>query len=271
MTSILQAIILGIIQGITEWLPISSSGHLVIFKHLFGLQTDVFLDVMLHYGSLLVIIIVFYKDILKIILSIFTKRFRRYRKLFYFMIIGSVPIAILGYSFHDIFESLFSDIFIVAIALLITGLLLFLTRFKTQQITKNIKSKQLQRSKNNTLKSLTIGIIQAVAIIPGISRSGSTISTSILLGIGRKESARFSFLLAIPALLGAVLYETHTSPNLVFNQSYLLPLLIGTIVSVIVGYISLKWLLKVINKGKLYKFAYYCWIVGIIILVVSLI
>jgi len=262
MTSIFQAIILGIIQGITEWLPISSSGHLVITKYLFGLQPDVLFDVMLHYGSLIVIFLVFYKEINKIIFSFFCRKYKRYRKLAYLIIIGSIPTAMIGFYFHDMFEKLFSDIFVVSIALIITGCWLYSTKLKVY-----VSSR---RWSNNWLKSLVIGIAQSVAIIPGISRSGSTISTGLLLGLGRKEAARFSFLLAIPAIFGATLYEVHNSPNLVFSESYLFPIIFGTLASIIIGYISLKWLLSIINKGKLYKFAYYCWIVGLVVLIVSL-
>ncbi len=261
MTSIIQAIILGIVQGITEWLPISSSGHLVITKFLFNLQPDILFDIILHYGSLVVIFLVFYKEINKIIFSFFYKKYKKYRKLAYLIIIGSIPTALIGFYFHDAFEKLFSDIFVVSIALIITGFWLYLTRLKMHT--------SGRKQSNNWLKSLIIGIAQGVAIVPGISRSGSTISTGLLLNLDRKESARFSFLLAIPAILGATLYETHTSPNLIFTQQYLIPILVGTIVSIITGLISLKWLLKVINKGKLYKFAYYCWFVGIILLIVS--
>lgn len=260
MVSILYATIMGIIQGITEWLPISSSGHLVIFQHLFQQPSDLFLDLMLHYGSLLVLLLVFYKDITKMLLSIFFKKYKGYRRYLYLIVIGSVPTAIIGFLFHDVAESLFSSLFAVSISLIITGSLLYLTKYAAPNA-----------ADNNTIKSFIIGIVQGIAIIPGISRSGSTISTGMLLGLGRKDSARFSFLLAIPALLGAALYETETSPNLVLDSAYLLPILIGTIVSVIVGYIALKYLLTLINKGRFYKFSYYCWFVGLIFLIVSLI
>ena len=274
MTSIIQAIILGIIQGITEWLPISSSGHLVITKYLLNLQPDILFDVLLHYGSLIVILTMFYKDITKIVYALIPKSFfkrkyktfkqhyyyRQYRKLAYYIIIASIPTALAGYYLHDVFESLFSDIFAVSIALLITGLILFSTKFKSQYpITR--------KNPNNILKSFTIGISQALAIIPGISRSGSTISTGLLLGFSRKQAARFSFLLAIPAIFGATLYQINTTPNYVFNSEYLIPILVGTITSIIVGFLSLKWLLRIIKKGHLHRFAYYCWIVGILILI----
>lgn len=260
MVSILHAIILGIIQGITEWLPISSSGHLVIFQRIFQLPSDLFLDLMLHYGSLLVLLMVFYKDITKIILSVFVTKYRAYRKYLYWVVIGSIPTAIIGFLFHDIAESLFSSLFAVSISMIITGIMLYLTRYTAPNA-----------AANNSIKSFIIGIVQGIAIIPGISRSGSTISTGMLLGLGRKESARFSFLLAIPALLGAVLYETETSQSLLFSSSYLLPVLIGALASIIVGYMALKYLLALINKGRFYKFSYYCWFVGIIFLIVSLI
>ena len=250
----------------------------VITKFLFHLEADILFDIMLHYGSLIVLLIIFHKQISKIIFSLLPKSFfqkkyktfkqykyyKQYRKLAYYIIIASIPTALAGYFLHDIFVKLFSDIFIVSIALLITGVILFSTKFKSQYPTQR---KNTELNKNNTLKSLTIGISQALAIIPGISRSGSTISTGILLGLSKRESARFSFLLAIPAIFGATLYEIHTTPETVFHISYIVPILVGTIVSIIVGYISLKWLLKIIRKGKFHRFAYYCWAVGIIILI----
>ena len=187
MLTLFQAVILGLIQGITEWLPVSSSGHLVIFQHLFGLQIPVFFDVLLHVGTLAVVFVVFWRDILEIIKAILKLDFKsEYGRLFIFILLGSIPTALIGLIFHEILVSFFSNLLVVAIGLIITGTLLFFCERK-------LGKKELTEK-----DSLLIGLVQGLAIIPGISRSGSTIGTGLLLGIDRDKVTRFSFLLSIP-------------------------------------------------------------------------
>ena len=255
--NILKAIILGIIQGITEWLPVSSSGHLVIAQQLFDLEEDnVFFDVMLHVATLIVVLIVFREKIKKIIFSFFKKEPSYHKKLGYFIIIGTIPTAIIGLLFQDIFESMFDSLFPVGCMLLITGILLF-----------GGESKKFEKKKEMTkLDSVFIGIAQGFAVAPGISRSGSTISTALFRGIDRDLAAKFSFLLFIPAMLGAAvgkIVEVDSSEIDVF------PILIGMIVAMVVGYFSLKLLLKIVRKRKLRIFSFYCWVVGILVIVYS--
>ncbi|MBW2990797.1 undecaprenyl-diphosphate phosphatase [Candidatus Woesearchaeota archaeon] len=261
---IFQAIILGIVQGITEWLPVSSSGHLVIFQELFGFGTNVSFDVLLHFATLLVILLVFWKDIVAIFKSLFSLKWDENTKLLLFIIIASVPIAIIGFVFHDFFIGLLTNLFLVGIFLVINGLVLFLTRFTKQNNNKSNKLKD--SSKLNWWKSLVIGVAQAVALIPGISRSGATVSTGLFLGIKKKKLITFSFLMAVPAIIGATISEakglTMVNPA---------ALILGSIAALIVGYFSLKFLIRIIEKGKMHNFSYYCVVLGIIVILVALI
>jgi undecaprenyl-diphosphatase len=251
--NLLDAILLGIIQGITEWLPISSSGHLVLYQQFFELNVPIFFDIMLHVATLFVIFVVFWRDILKILKAVFTLDFKsEYGKLALYIIIGTIPTGLIGYFFKDFFKSLFQSTIAVGIALLITGLFLYLC--------KGIKKKKKLKWYN----ALLIGTVQGLAIIPGISRSGATISLGILQGLDRKKIATFSFLLAIPAILGAMIVEL---PN---DFTFDLSLLIAMLTSFVVGYIALKILLKLVIQNKFYLFAYYCWIVGIIVIILSI-
>ncbi len=257
MVNIIQAIILGIVQGITEWLPISSSGHLVIFQHFFNLDVPIFFDIMLHVATLLVIFVVFYKDILQMLKALLKLDFKsEHGKMNLFIIIGSIPTAIIGFVFHDLFESFFSNLTAVAIALLVTGFILYSTK-----LVKN------NNHKITLIDSVLVGIAQGLAIIPGISRSGSTISIGMLLGIKKELVAKFSFLLAIPAIIGATLFEAKDFASIDIN---VIPLLFGMLSAFIVGYLSLKWLLNLIIKQKFHLFAYYCWTVGILLLIITI-
>ena len=255
MLTLLKAFILGIIQGITEWLPISSSGHLVIFQQLMGLEVPIAFDILLHLGTLVVIFLVFWKDILRMLKAFFTLDFRSFHgKLSLFIILGSIPTAVIGLLFHDVLESFFSNLFVVGIALLCTGALLYATRFFNG------------KRKLSFLDSFFIGIFQGIAIIPGVSRSGSTIGLGMLLGNRKEEVAKFSFLLSIPAILGASILDLK---DFAFSSLGSLNILVGILTAIVVGYISLKFLLRIIMKKKFHLFAYYCWAVGILTLVLN--
>ncbi|MFC1613017.1 undecaprenyl-diphosphate phosphatase [Patescibacteria group bacterium] len=252
--SILQSIILGAIQGVTEWLPISSSGHLVIAQEFFGLQNYLFFDILLHTTTLFVVFIVFWKDIIEILKSIIKLDFKsEYGELAVFIITGSIPTAIIGFLFQNIFEKLFTNLFAVAISLMVTGILLLSTKIKKHQKSANLNKK----------KATLIGIAQGVAIIPGISRSGATISAGILSGIDRMKVARFSFLLSIPAILGALLFKINK--NIIAYTKWQ-PIIFGMITALIVGYIFLKLLLSIIKSDKFHIFGYYCITLSIILI-----
>lgn len=253
MISYLQAILLGIIQGITEWLPVSSSGHLVLLQQYFKLDVPVAFDVILHVGTLIVIFLVFGKDILAIFKSLLSWQWDQNTKLLLFIILASIPTGIIGLVFHDWLIGLFSSILAVGIALLFTGTIVYLSKF-------SVSNKKL-----TWWKSVVIGVVQGLAIIPGISRSGSTISFGLLMGVNRSQIAKFSFLLSVPAILGAAILE---GKDLVLVN--IGPMIIGTLTSVIVGYFALKYLLGLIKQGKFYYFSYYCWALGLVVLALAL-
>lgn len=257
MITPIQAIILGVIQGVTEWLPVSSSGHLVIAQHFFDLKPPLIFDILLHVATLFVIFVVFKEDIAKISKATIKLDFKSYHgKLGLFIVIGSIPTAIIGYSFHDLFESFFYNLLAVGVGLVLTGTLLF-------SCEKGENKKEL-----NYLDSLLIGIAQGIAVIPGISRSGSTIGIGLLRGIKKETAATFSFLLAIPAVMGASLYEAR---NLAATNISTITLFCGMVAATITGYVFLKILLKIVLSKSFHLFSYYCWLLGLFVIIASLI
>ncbi len=246
--SVLQAVTLGVIQGITEWLPISSSGHLVLYQQIARVDTPLLFDVLLHFASLLVILVVFRQRITEILRS--SEYIRN-------IILGSIPIALAGFLARDIIEASFSNMRIVPFALIITGFFLFLTHFAREKTTKT-----------SPLNSIIIGISQSLALLPGISRSGATISTGMFLGISREKSAEFSFILAVPAILGATLFEiVEIVRTGSLEKSLIMPLSIGMVISFIVGYFSLKLLLKAVKSRKFFWFSFYCMALGLLLII----
>ena len=275
MTTI-EAIILGIIQGLTEFLPVSSSGHLVLFQQLFGLkEAELFFDVCVHLGTLVAVIVVFHREIQNIIAALLriVSLARQKKtilqqiesdpelKMVLLIVIGSIPTAVLGLMFKSIADQLFSSSFLTGLMLMLTGLLLWLTR-RANPNNKGAGIEDFSRT-----KAFTIGIVQGLAIIPGISRSGSTISIGLLLGIDREVAARYSFLLSIPAIVGAGALSlkdglSQTDPAIRLS-------LLGAAAAALVGYAALKVLLRMVKKGRLYVFAPYCWLVGILAILLS--
>ncbi len=249
---IIEILVLAVVQGITEWLPISSSGHLVIIQKWMGLEDlPLFFPVALHVGTVCVVLLTFWKDIAEIFKALVRLDFRSEEgKLALYIAVGSVPTAAVGFFFHDVFESFFQSLLAVGVALFLTGSFLYIS----------------ERRKNGRelgcLDSLLIGIAQGVAIIPGISRSGVTITTGLLRRVGKEKVFRYSFLLSIPAVIGAAATE---SMNLTVSSVDTAIFLLGAVTSMIVGYASLKLLLKVILRERFHLFAYYCWIVGIML------
>ena len=246
----LEAILLAFVQGITEWLPISSSGHLALIQQKLGFESPVFFDVMLHLGTLIVILIVFREKIAKIVHSkgLATPE----GKILKLIIVGNVPVAIAYILFGEDIKAMFSNAFAVAIAFLATGVVLFLT-FRARE----------RRNELTYVDSVLIGVAQAFALVPGLSRSGLTIAIALLLGIERRKAAEFSFLLAIPAVIGAAIEESLTRG---FAGIDVLSVLVGVIITIIVGYVALKLLLRIVQRGKLYIFSIYCWLAGTLVL-----
>jgi len=267
---VFKSIILGIVQGLTEFLPISSSGHLVLVENYIGFKSPgILFEVLLHFATLVAIVIVFAKRIGKIIKSIFTSRIRIKGKnwivkdenlaLFFYLLWASIPAAIVGIFLKSGIEKLFSNPLVVSIMFLVTGCLLFSTRF--------IKIKK--KHKHNGFSATLIGIAQAFAIIPGISRSGATISAGLWTGISREASAEFSFILVIPAILGAMVLEIKEL-TLSIEHGLINIYLVGALAAFITGLCSLLFLLRIVKKGRLHYFSYYCWLVGIATLVLKL-
>jgi undecaprenyl-diphosphatase len=251
---IFQAIILGIVQGITEWLPVSSSGHLVLAQTLLGITQPLIFDIMLHIGSLLVVFVFFWKEIKELILGVI-KFEKEQLNLLLFIILATIPIALIGYFLKDFVDAAFHSLLAVGIGLIFTALLLFLSKYPKKK-----------EGKLTWFKSLIIGLFQGIAILPGVSRSGSTISSGMFLGIKKENVARFSFLIFIPAILGAAVLELG-SFGAVDNIT---AMIIGTIVSAVVGFFSLKLLMNIIKKDKFSWFSLYCLLLGIIVIIIAL-
>ncbi|MEE8341146.1 MAG: undecaprenyl-diphosphate phosphatase [Candidatus Neomarinimicrobiota bacterium] len=249
--TIFEAALLGIIQGLTEFLPISSSGHLVIGQKLLGISIpgNTF-EVVVHLGTLGSVLIIFWPDILQLIKSIRSAATKKY---IFAILIGTLPAVIIGFLFKDVISEAFENIRVVAVTLMITGLILLSTKYI------NTRLKDVSIS-----NGLLIGIAQAMAIIPGISRSGITISLGMHLGIAPEKAAKFSFLLAVPAIIGAGLL---TGFDIFGSNEAKLPmsvLSVGFLGSILVGWISLKWLIGLINSGKFHWFGIYCISAGIV-------
>jgi undecaprenyl-diphosphatase len=262
---IVKAIILGIVQGLTEFIPISSSAHLVIIPWLTGWEPSSFLfDTILHWGTLLSILLVFWKDFLLIIEATFHSLFTRSlqdvnARLGWFIVVGTIPAAVLGLLFEDYFETLFHSPTASAGFLLVTAALLIGSEQMVQRLQQRRTLAQITWP-----DTLWIGLAQAFALAPGISRSGSTIATALARGIRREDAARFSFFLGTPAFLGAGLLQL--VKTLAENSSQVSDqagtLIVGFIVSTVVGYAAIRFLLAYLRTRTLYPFAFYCLIVG---------
>lgn len=272
---LIQAVFLGLIQGLTEFLPVSSSGHLVLLQSLFGIkEPEILFDIFLHVGTLAAVCVVFFAEIRSILNALIslpqlTKVSGGLKALYQeneparmavLIVVGSVPTAILGLFFRTIVNDIFGSTRLVGLMLILTGILLWQTRrFR-------IKGRPL---KNTGLKeALIIGLVQGFAIIPGISRSGSTIAVALFMGLDRELAGRYSFLLSLPAILGALILSFN-SPAMETALSVHL-FVWGTITAAIVGFAALKILLRLVRRGRIHFFAPYCWIVGIVTLIIGL-
>ncbi len=273
--SIFKAIILGILQGITEFLPISSSGHLVLMQRLFNInEGTLFFTIMLHFGSLISIMIVYSNDIVNMIIEFFKlmndlfkekklKLNNEYRILCFMIIVGTIQTALMGIFLKDYFEFLYDSLLAVGIAFLLTGLILIIAE-KYASGTKGVFNLKI-------IDAITIGIFQGFAISPGISRSGSTIVGGLFMGLDKKLATRFSFLLSLPSILGATLLEFTDMASSNSQVFFSYPIVIGTIVSAITGVFAIKLLVTILERGKLYYFSFYLWILGLVIIIVNLV
>ncbi|MCF8278360.1 MAG: undecaprenyl-diphosphate phosphatase [Flavobacteriales bacterium] len=250
-----EALILGIVQGLTEFLPVSSSGHLEIGKVLLGDKSlpeeSLLFTVVVHAATSLSTIVVFRKDILEILKGLFQFKWNEQTQFSLKIIVSMIPAAIIGVLFNDQIEALFSkQILLVGAMLIITGLLLFLAD-RAKRTEKQVGFSQ----------ALIIGISQAIAILPGISRSGATISTSVLLGIDREKAARFSFLMVVPLILGKMAKDVMDG-NISSEMTHAMPLLVGFLAAFFSGLVACTWMISLVKKSQLRYFSYYCFVVG---------
>ena len=260
MSEILQAIILGVIQGLTEFLPVSSSGHLEIFKYFFGEkytpEESLMLTVILHVATALSTIFIFRRDILEIFKGAFDRYQYKNRLYILYIIISMVPAALIGLFWEEQVEYLFQgNLLWVGVALICTALLLYIS----DQSKVNVKQVSYP-------ESLVVGLAQAVAIIPGISRSGATIATSVLLGIDRIRAARFSFLMVVPLILGKIAKDI-LDGSLVEQSANFWPLLFGFIAAFITGALACTWMINWVKRSKLKYFAFYCVVIGLSLII----
>lgn len=267
-----SAFFLGAIQGLTEFLPVSSSGHLVIGQKLFGIEFhDIFFDVVLHLGTLLAVLIVYRKVIIDIVKEVFEAVIQRKNTtgllLLFYMFLASIPTGLIGLGFKEQFEAMFQNIQAVAACLAFTGAVLLLQKF----LRKEQKQEALSeiRLSPSLLKSFSwkiailIGVAQSLAIAPGVSRSGMTISMGLILGLGGAEAALFSFLIAIPAILGASLLQIKDLGDQVIHWQ---SISIGFLSALVFGYLGLIAVLKLVRKQRLELFSVYLWILCITLL-----
>lgn len=257
MNDILRALILGIVQGLTEFLPVSSSGHLELGKYFLGddaiAEESLLMTVVLHFGTALSTVFVFRKDIIDIITKFFTKGHDQEKQFVWKIIFSMVPAVAIGLLLEKQMEALFDkNVVLVFFMLIVTGLLLFWAD--------TAKANHKDISFSDAVK---IGIAQAIAILPGISRSGATISTSVLLGIDRTKAARFSFLMVIPLIFGKMAKDI-ISGDLETSSISLTELLVGFSAAFVVGIVACKWMIKIVQNAKLKFFAYYCFAVGFV-------
>ena len=255
--SLLEAIILGIIQGLTEFLPVSSSGHLELVKTIQGQElsggSSMMMTVVLHFATALSTVVVFRKDIIKIVKGLFQFKLNDDFLFSIKIILSMIPAAIVGVLYDDIIESFFGgQVLLVGLMLIVTGLLLFLAD-RAKNTVRDISTKN----------ALIIGIAQAIAILPGISRSGATIGTSVLLGVDREKAARFSFLMVVPLIFGKMAKDLFSSEFTTEDLSITV-ISVGFIAAFITGIVACTWMISLVKKSKLSYFSYYCFAVGLI-------
>ena len=249
MVSLIEAIILSIIQGITEWFPVSSSGHLALMQQFFGFQNLPY-DVFLHFAGIFAVLFVFKREILKLLS--FNRVSLKYISL---LVIALIPAGFVGFLLSDWIENLFSNMTYLGIFFIVSGLVVYSTKFSIER-----------KSDINNKDAWFIGLLQALAILPGISRSGITISAGLFKGVSKRAAIRFSFLMSIPLILGASALK---AKDLMISNINLSILVISFIITFFVSLITIKLLIRIIKSDKFYLFGIYNIILGIIVLIVS--
>ncbi|NLJ25886.1 MAG: undecaprenyl-diphosphate phosphatase [Firmicutes bacterium] len=264
--SIWKAVLLGIVQGITEFLPVSSSGHLVLLGQLFGLEEpDLTFDVMVHLGTLIAVVVALRSEVALLFSGLRpvgqgagSDQVKAGRRLILLLIVGTLPAAVVGLIAKDFVERLFGSAAFVGVALLVTGSILWWAEGQvgTGRTMESMKPQD----------ALQIGVWQILALAPGVSRSGTTISAGLARGLARSEAARFSFLLSLPVIAGAVLLQAGDVID-AFTQGTWAPLLAGTVAAALSGFLAIQGLLRLVQHHSLRFFSYYTWAVGLVVLV----
>jgi undecaprenyl-diphosphatase len=270
--SIFEAVVLGLVQGLAEFLPISSSGHLALLQHFFGMEGEnvLIFAVMLHVGTLFSVFAVYWKEIkdlfvelIMVFRDILTGKGLRIdanetRKLGFMIIAATIPTAIIGFAFRDLFASFYLSLAAIGIGLLITGTLLWTAE--------RINKGQKQLGEMKFAYAALIGVFQAIAIAPGISRAGSTLVGGLFSGLEKNFAVKFAFLISIPSILGSVVLELPDALQNGFDPSLILPILIGVGVSAISGFVAIKTMIRVVSGKRLFIFSAYTWLLGTLVL-----
>lgn len=267
MPEIIKALLVGIVQGLTEFLPVSSSGHIVIAQEILGLkyseEENLLFAIVLHFATALSTIVVFRNDIFQIFKGLFQFKWNEEFQFSLKIVLSMIPAALVGVLLKDTLEELFSNLRLVGFMLLITAFLMYIAD-KAKNTGKDISYKD----------SFIIGLAQSVAaLLPGISRSGSTISTSILLGNDKSKAARFSFLMVLPLILGAtakMYLDANTTADTTFNFDFL-PLFVGFVAAFLSGLFACKWMIDFVKKAKLKYFSFYCTAMGLFVIIYTFI
>ena len=271
---ILQGIIIGIVQGLTEFLPVSSSAHLVFVQNLLGVESSLAFDTFLHLGTLIAVLWYFRYDIYKMLKSwwlsigdILQGRFKEgfysdpYKRLAWYVILATIPVGIVGVLFEDSVDALFSGaLYVPAFFLFVTGTILYLSQRMT--------SGEINYDTITKKEALFMGLGQACAILPGLSRSGTTIAAGLTIGLDKEFAAKFSFILSIPAIFGAFILQVKDIGSAM--DANFLPVFLGFVAAIIAGYLAIKWMLDLIQNRNLDIFAYYCWLMGLIVFMGSI-
>ncbi|MBR2781129.1 MAG: undecaprenyl-diphosphate phosphatase [Eubacteriaceae bacterium] len=269
--SIIEAIILGFVQGAAEFLPISSSGHLVLTQAIFGItENNLAFDVLLHLATLFAVIAAYHETVFGLIrefflmiADIFRGRGARirditYRKYIFCIVVGCIPAGIVGVLFDDLFESMFSNVTMVCVMLIVTGFVLLAAERIGMKNTKGIDSLTLP-------KSFVTGLFQMCAIMPGLTRSGTTMLGGLCVGLKKEDALEFSFMLSLPTILGSVVLKIGDIADAIREIS-IVPVLVGFVTALVVGYLSIQLFRKVVRDGSLMGFAAYCWLLATVVI-----
>ncbi len=257
--NIFESLFLGIVQGLTEFLPVSSSGHLVLFQKLFGIEEGALsFSIAVHFATLLSVFVVFWRDILEMIKKPFSK-------LTLLVIAGTIPTVIIAFAFKDFFERVFSTGATLGLDFFITGTALLYAE--------SARSKEKKLDETTYIDAAAIGVAQGVAILPAVSRSGLTIAGALLRGLNREFALRFSFLMSIPPILGAAVldvYDMIKTGEGFASEIGTIPLIVGMVAAAVSGYVAIRFMLRLLKKGSFRYFAYYVFILGALVIIEQL-